>query len=246
MKTFALYNLKGGVGKTSSCVNLAYLAAKEGKKTLIWDLDPQSSTTFYLAKKSKLKGGLESIFKKESSLEDVIKKTDYENLFIIPADINSRDVDLVLDELKKSDNRLKKVLSEIKKEFDYVFIDCPPMLTLLSENIFNTADMVLFPMIPSTLSERTYHQVKDFFKANNYKPKKIIPFFNMVDLRRNLHKETIEKFSKNKYSALESIIPNSSFVEKMGIHQSPVLEFSGRSKPALAYKKLWSEIKDLG
>lgn len=245
MKTFALYNLKGGVGKTSSCVNLAYTAAKEGHKTLIWDMDPQSSSTFYLAKKSKLKGGLESLLKKESSIEDVIKKTDYENLFVIPSELKSRDVDLMLEDLKKPDNRLKKVLSDIKKEFDFVFIDCPPMLTLLTENIFNTADVVIFPMIPSTLSERTYHQVLDFFTDNKYKPKKIVPFFNMVDLRRKLHKETIEKFSKGKYNCLNTVIPNSSFVEKMGLHQSPIAEYSPTSKPAKAFLELWKEIKGL-
>ena len=245
MKTFALYNLKGGVGKTSSCVNLAYSAAKEGHKTLIWDMDPQSSSTFYLAKKSKLKGGLEAIFKKESAMEDVIKKTDYDNLFVIPSELKSRDIDLMLEDLKKPDNRLKKVLAAIKKEFDFVFIDCPPMLTLLTENIFNTADTVIFPMIPSTLSERTYLQVIDFFEENKYKPKKIVPFFNMVDLRRSLHKETINKFQNGKYNSLNTVIPNSSLIEKMGLHQSPIGEFSPQSKPAKAYDELWKEIKGL-
>jgi len=245
MKVLSLYNLKGGVGKTSACVNLAYLAAREGAKTLIWDLDPQSSATFYLDKKNKLKGGLEKILKKKSSLEKAIKKTDYENLFIIPAEINHRNVDLVLDDLKKSDTRLKKALADIKGDFDYVFIDAPPMLTLLSENIFNSSDAVISPMIPSVLSERTYLQVKGFFKENKLKPKKLVPFFNMVDLRRNLHKQTLAEFSNGKTQSLKTFIPNSSIVEKMGLHQSPVGEFAPRSKPALAFGALWAEVKAL-
>jgi cellulose biosynthesis protein BcsQ len=243
MKTIALYNLKGGVGKTSACVNLAYCAARDGHKTLLWDMDPQSSATFYLDKKTKLKGGIEKLLKRKTKLEKVIKKTSYENLFIIPSELDNRDADQVLDDMKKSESRLKKVLKELGDNFDYLFIDAPPMITLLSENIFNSAHIIAFPMIPSTLSERTYHQVRDYFKSNDYKARKILPFFNMVDMRRNLHKETLTRFADNDYPTFETYIPASSTVEKMGIHQAPVPTFAPRSKPSSAYKALWKEIK---
>ena len=136
MVTIALYNLKGGVGKTASCVNFAWLAAQDGYKTLLWDLDPQGSTTFYYQAKPRVKGGMKKLMSKEIALEEVIMATDYENIDIIPADISARNLDIILGDLKSSKKRLKSILQELEGEYDFVFIDCPPGFSVLSENIF--------------------------------------------------------------------------------------------------------------
>ncbi|NJM94371.1 MAG: ParA family protein [Cytophagales bacterium] len=242
MKSFALYSLKGGVGKTTSCINLAYVAAKQGKRTLIWDLDPQSAATFYLSKKSKLKGGVKRLLENKQGLEEIIKDTDYKNLFIIPGDLKNREMDLVLDDLKKSKKKFHELMESLGREFDYVFIDSPPMLTILAENIFNAVDYVVSPTIPTTLSMRTLEQVKDFF-GDKKLTDKIIPFFTMVDIRKRLHKDIVEGHSQNGHGFLEPYIPYSSVVEKMGLEQAPVNHFSPRSKPAQAYQEIWEDIR---
>lgn len=164
MFTFALFNLKGGVGKTASCVNFAYLAAKDGYKTLLWDIDPQGATSFYYNVKPKQKVIMKDLVGKDAELTPNIMATEYENLDIIPADVTAKAHDVMIDEMQGSKKRLATVLKQLKSEYDFVFIDCPPGLSSLAENIFNASDIVLMPIIPTTLSVRTYHMIKDFLK----------------------------------------------------------------------------------
>ena len=245
MKVIALYNLKGGVGKTSTCVNLAYQAAEEGNATLLWDLDPQAAATFYYELKPKLKGGVEKLLSKKVNIHYFIKATKYKRLDVIPSDVSNRNMDLLLDDLKKSEVRFKKMIQSLSTEYSYLFIDCPPALNLLSEHIFGISDHILIPTIPSTLSERTYLQIKRHFNKQKFDKSKIIPFFSMVDLRKKMHKETMGNFSGSFKQALDARIPNSSIIERMGEHKAPVFAFARNSRPAQAYRSLWAEIKGL-
>ena len=243
MVTIALYNLKGGVGKTASCVNFAYLAAQDGYKTLLWDIDPQGSASFYYQSKPKHKGGIKKLIEKDADLEDAIMATDYENLDIIPADLSAKSFDVILEEMKSSKKRLKNILQPLNKLYDFVFIDCPPGFSVLSENIFNAADIVLMPVIPTTLSVRTYNMVKDYFKEKNIDLLKMMCFFTMADLRKNMHNEIIETLYKDK-KFFENYIPYLSDVEKMGIHKAPVETYAKGSYAAQCYRDLWAEIKE--
>ena len=244
MKVFALYNLKGGVGKTTSCVNLAYLAAKEGHRVLIWDLDPQCATSFFL------EDGLQHthevrnlVAAKNRDATHLIRSTKYRNLDLIPGSLHNRHLDRALDELKKSKTHFQKLLKSLRSSYDYLFFDCPPALTLLSENIFRSAHFVLLPMIPSVLSERTYRQVHRFFEQENYDRRKIVPFFTLVDGRKKIHKSTIDLFRSEKRKLLRATIPYSAVVEKMGIEQAPLPQFSPRSNACYSYRNLWQELK---
>lgn len=172
MKIIAIYNLKGGVGKTATAVNLAYLASIEGAKTLLWDLDPQASTTFYYQVKAKIKGGMKKLMGNKSEIEEAIKSTHYDNLDILPADISTRNLDIILDDMKSSKKRLKNILSELSGDYDYVFIDSPPGFSVLSENIFSAADYLLLPMIPTTLSVRAFETITEYFQDNGLEKKK--------------------------------------------------------------------------
>ena len=116
MTTIALYNLKGGVGKTASCVNFAYLAAADGHKTLLWDIDPQGSSSFYYKAKPKNHHGIKKLVTKDADLENAILSTDFELLDIIPADSNTKSTDIMLEEMKGNKNRLKNVIKQIDKE----------------------------------------------------------------------------------------------------------------------------------
>ncbi|MEP7144850.1 MAG: AAA family ATPase, partial [Ferruginibacter sp.] len=198
MITVALYNLKGGVGKTASCVNFAYLAAKDGYKTLLWDIDPQGSTTFYYKIKPKDAQGIKKLLSKDANLEAAIMDTNYQGLEIIPADASSKSFDIMLEEMRGNKNRLRSILKQFENEYDFIFIDCPPGFSALSENIFNASDVVLMPIIPTTLSIRTYNMVKDYFKEKDLDSSKMMCFFTMVDLRKNMHNEIMEHLFKDK------------------------------------------------
>jgi len=243
MIVIALYNLKGGVGKTASCVNFAYLAAKEGYKTLLWDIDPQGSTSFYFKAKPKSYPGFKKLISKDANLEDVLLATDYENLDIIPADKSVKSFDVMMEEMRGSKNRLKGVLKQFEGEYDFVFIDCPPGLSVLSENIFNASDIVLMPIIPTTLSVRTYNMIKDYFKEKGLDSNKMMCFFTMTDLRKNMHNEIMEHLYKDK-RFFQNYIPYLSDVEKMGIHRQPVEEFARSGYAAECYRELWTEITE--
>ena len=179
MKTLAFYNLKGGVGKTAAAVNFAYLAAADGIKTLVWDLDPQGSSSFYLHVKND-KNESEKIFLDKTDIKDSIQQSLFENLYVIPADISARNVDLVLDDVRQSKKKIKSLLSGLK-DFDLVILDCPPGISLLHDSVFTASDFVIMPNIPTTLSIRSYEMVAAYFKENELDKSKLKCFFSMVD-----------------------------------------------------------------
>jgi chromosome partitioning protein len=241
MTVLALYNLKGGVGKTAATINLAYLAAAGGLKTLVWDLDPQGSSTFYLNAEPAAKNETKKILTDELDVKEAVQDSTFENLWIIPSDLSARNADLVLDDMKQSRKKLKSLISSLK-QFDVIFLDCPPGISLLHDNIFNAADWILMPNIPTTLSIRSYETVTGYFKDNSFDASKIKCFFNMVDHRKNLHHEVMEQFYKDKIF-FKSYIPYLSDVEKMGTHQQPVFEFANSSFAAQCFRDLWHEVK---
>ncbi|MGB4774646.1 MAG: ParA family protein [Daejeonella sp.] len=241
MITIALYNLKGGVGKTAAAVNLTYLASVDGFKTLLWDLDPQGSASFYFNAASQSKNQSSKLIGGNLNIKDVVQETSFENLWIIPSDLSARNADILLDETKQSRKKIKSLLHDAK-QFDIVLLDCPPGISLLHENVFNAADIILMPHIPTTLSIRSFDSVVGYFKDNSLDTSKIKCFFNMVDHRKSLHHETIQEFY-NKRLFLKNYIPYLSDVEKMGKHQQPIFEFANSSYAAQCYRDLWNEIK---
>ncbi|MBN8720191.1 MAG: AAA family ATPase [Sediminibacterium magnilacihabitans] len=242
MVTLALYNLKGGVGKTAASINLAYLAAREGYKTLVWDLDPQGSSSFYLGAKAPVKNEARKLLNDEMELTEAILPSPYENLSIIPADISSRQADILLNEMKQSKRKLASMLAALKKEYAVVILDCPPGISVLHDAVFVAADWVLMPNIPTTLSIRSYETVDGYFKENDFDRSKLKCFFSMVDHRKNLHHEVMHDFYKDKYF-LKSYIPYLSDVEKMGVHEAPLETYAASSYAAQCYRDLWKEIR---
>jgi cellulose biosynthesis protein BcsQ len=243
LRVLATYNIKGGVGKTSAAVNLAYLAAREGSATLLWDLDPQGGSTYLLRVKPRIKGGGRKLVRGRSDVETLIKGTDYERLDLLPADFSYRHMDLALDATKRPARRLGKVLAPLRREYDYVFLDCPPSISLVSESVFDAADVLLVPIVPATLSSRTFGQLQDVVRAEARTPPQVLAFFSMVDGRKRLHREVIASFDHDP-ALLRTAIPTASEVERMGELRAPILHFSPRGRAALAYEALWSETKD--
>ncbi len=147
--------------------------------------------------------------------------------------------------MRKPTRALHKVLKPLRNEYDYIFLDCPPSISLVSEAIFEAADCLLVPIIPTTLSLRTLKQLMTFGSDETNAPRlNVLPFFSMVDKRKNLHREIIATLPKEIPALLSSQIPYASEVEKMGIHRAPLASFAERSRGAQAYQTLWNEIQE--
>jgi chromosome partitioning protein len=242
MTTLALYSNKGGVGKTAAAVNLAYLAARSGKPTLICDLDPQGATSYYLRVKPKVKRQARGLAKAGPAIEDSIKGTDYENLDLLPSDFTHRNLDIGFDKLKRPRQRLRMVLAPLAKQYDLIILDCPPTINILAENIFAAADHILTPLIPTTLSLCAYEQMLAFLKESRDAPKKVYAFFSMVDGRKKMHRQTSLHIQNSFEHILDSAIPYLSEIEQMGLTREPVGTLTHRSTAAIAYRDLWSEV----
>jgi cellulose biosynthesis protein BcsQ len=242
MKVVALYSIKGGVGKTSSAVNLAFIAAKSGFRTLVWDLDPQGASSYYFRVKPKVKGGSKDLIAGKRELDGLIKATDFENLDLLPADFSFRNLDLVLDARKKPTKQLKKLLEPLAKDYDFVFLDCPPNISLLSEAVFEACDLLLSPIIPTTLSLRTLEQLKTFIEDNKLDNLTLIPFFSMADRRKKMHCDIMAHLVETYPNVATAIIPYASDIERMGIERSPVCSYIRNSTSTRAYIDLWQEV----
>ncbi|RLA19649.1 MAG: ParA family protein [Gammaproteobacteria bacterium] len=242
MKIIASYNIKGGVGKTSTAVNLAYIAAQNGYKTLVWDLDPQGASSYYFRVKPKVKGGSKQLIAGDRKLDGLIKATDFDNLDLLPADFSFRNLDLLLDARKKPTQRIKKLLVPLTKEYDFIILDCPPNISLLSESVFAAADILLSPIIPTTLSLRTLEQLKKYLKDNKLKHVQLIPFFSMADRRKTMHREIIASLVEKHPDILQTIIPYASDIERMGWERMPLGAYVNKGRSVDAYKALWQEI----
>ena len=244
MTTLAIYSNKGGVGKTAAAVNLSYLAARTGAKTLLCDLDPQSSATYYFRVKPKLRSGAKGFIKGGKQVYKSVKGTDYENLDLLPADFSLRNLDVTFDKLRRSKKRLKKILSPLKNVYNVIILDCPVTINILAENIFNAVDYTLVPLIPTTLSVRTYRQLLAFCKKNKYAVNRIYTFFSMVDRHKKMHKELMAAVAGEFDGILQSPIPYLAQIEKMGIHREPVVAFAPRSVPSKSYQNLWRQVQE--
>lgn len=242
MKVYATYNIKGGVGKTSVAVNLAHLAARNGHHTLLWDLDPQGAATYLFRVRPKVKGGSKALVQGTRSLDEAIKATDFDRLDLVPADLRYRNMDLQLDDMKRPGRRIRQLLQPLGNEYDAVFLDCPPSISLLSENVLHAVDTLLVPMIPATLSVRTFDQLVDFIDDFDGRRPQVQAFFSMVDRRKRLHRDVMERLAAERPGILSTAIPALAIIEQMAEWRAPVTAFAPHSPAALWYEALWSEL----
>jgi chromosome partitioning protein len=236
----ATYNIKGGVGKTSTAVSLAYLAARDGFRTLLWDLDPQGASTYLFRIKPKVRGGARKLVRGKTDISALIRGTDFERLDLLPADFSYRHMDLALDGVKHPTERLARVIAPLREEYDCIFLDCPPSISLVSESVFEAADALLVPLIPATLSSRTFEQLEALVRGGPL----VLAFFSMVDRRKRLHRDVMDSVREaGGDSVLESVIPASVDVERMGAKRTVLAEFAARGRAAAAYEALWTEVR---
>jgi cellulose biosynthesis protein BcsQ len=245
VRVVGVYGIKGGVGKTSTAINLAALSAQSGKRTLLWDLDPQGAAAYLLQVKPKVKGGSLGLLTGDRELQDAVRETSIEKLDLLPADETIRNADVALDDTKRAERQLNRMLKPVRDSYDVVFLDCPPGLTLLSENVFRAADVLLMPLIPTPLSLRTYDQLLDFLEGLEDHRPRVHPFLSMVDGRKKVHAELHAELMRRTTSVLTAWIPASSAVERMAVRRSPLVVTEPRSPVAQAYRDLWHELSGL-
>jgi cellulose biosynthesis protein BcsQ len=242
MRIIASYNIKGGVGKTTTAVNLAYLAARDGARTLVWDLDPQAAATYLFRIRPRVKGGSAALIRGRRPAQQAIKGTDFDNLDLLPADFTYRNMDLTLDGTKRSGNRLGRLLDTLADEYDIVLLDCPPSVSLVSENVVRAADTLLVPLIPTTLSLRTLDQLTDFVAGLPGRQPALLAFFPMTDRRKRLHRQVIADLPGQRPDISATSIPAAALVEQMGIRRAPVPHFAPNSPISRAYEQLWKQV----
>ena len=241
MKTVALFSIKGGVGKTAAAVNLAHLAARGGARTLLWDLDPQGAASFYLRIRPNLAGGSRRLLKRKNRLGESIKASDFPGLDVVPADFSLRSLVLALNDLRDPLTRLRRLLRPMRDDYDLVFVDCAPGVSLVSDAVMRASDLVLVPTIPSTLSLRTYTQLLDHARAKGLGAA-IVPFFSMADRRRRLHRDIMLEFASRSPECSRIFIPYATEVEQMGPRRLPVTAFAPASAPSRAFEQLWAQV----
>jgi len=245
VKILSSYSIKGGVGKTALAVNLAFALREAGHRILLLDLDPQGAASFYFRVDSAPKFRMRDTKSLIDGLRRNIRESDFHGLDIIPSNLGYRHFDILLDNMSKRRRQLRKVLEEFKPDYDVILLDCPPNITLLSENVFRASDAILVPVIPTVLSRRTLDQLTGFFQAEELPHQVLRPFFSMVQKRNKMHREIMAELPSLHPSFLKTAIPFSADVEKMGLHRMPLLAYSRACAAAKAYRALCDEILSL-
>jgi chromosome partitioning protein len=236
MTAIAIYSLKGGVGKTTMAVNLAFAAVKSGRKTLLWDLDPQGASTWLLGGDQPVGGDARAIFSKDVRPDQLIRNTSIERLDLLPADPSLRQLDLFLHELDKK-KRLAKLIETLTRDYDRIILDCPPGLTEISDQVLRAASLIIVPLVPAPLSRRALDMMEVHQVEDHRRDAPLLPVFSMVDRRRSLHAEAM---------AAEPgwpIIPMASAIELATLQRAPVGITAPRTKAAAAFTDLWRAIE---
>ena len=192
MKVVATYSIKGGVGKTSAAVNLAALAAREGLRTVLWDLDPQGAATFLFRVEPKVKGGGSKLIRGQARAARRDEghrrrgpRPAARRLLLPPPRHPARQAQ------EAAGGRVTACSRQLEDAYDLAILDCAPSISLVSESVFTAADLLLVPLVPSTLAVRTLDQLRDFLAGVPEPAPEVLPFFSMVDRRKRLHKELV-------------------------------------------------------
>ena len=241
MKIYATYNIKGGVGKTSAAVNLAHLAASSGYNALLWDLDPQGAATYLFRVRPKVKGGGRALVDGTRSLDDAIKATDFDGLDLVPADFSYRNLDVQLDDTKRPTRRIRQLLRAARRTYDMVFLDCPPSISLLSENVLHAVDTLLVPIIPATLSVRTFDQLASSSAISTAANRGCVPSSRWWTGASGCIANWWHSVSR-KAGDSDHRHPGAVDHRADGRKRAPVTAFPPHSTAARCYKALWAEV----
>jgi chromosome partitioning protein len=242
VKIYAVTNIKGGVGKTTTAVNLAYLCAAAGTPTLLWDLDPQGGATYLLRGEPREHASAKRLVAGRRELPELVAPTAYAGLDLLPADFSYRNFAVQLAARRHPTERLLKMSRSLRATYGALFLDCPAGISLLSENVLRAADVVIVPLVPAPLSIRMLRELYGFVAAEGWVDLMLLPFFSMVDRRRSLHQELMASARAEFPAILEAEVPYRSEIERMAVRRAPLAAGGATSEAALIYTRLWQQI----
>jgi len=241
-KAIAIFNQKGGVGKTTTNINLAASLALKGKRILILDIDPQGNTTsgMGISKKGLERTMYEVLINDKLEPQDAILKTNVKNVDIIPASVQLAGAEIELVQLEGREKRLKKALDKIKSQYDYIFIDCPPSLGLLTINSLTAVDSVLIPIQCEFYALEGVSQLMSTIELvkKSLNPNLEIQgvILSMFDGRTNLSIQVVEEVKKYfKEKVYTTVIPRNVRLAEAPSYGMPITEYDPKSKGAEAY-----------
>lgn len=247
-KIIAIANQKGGVGKTTTAVNLSACLGKAGKKTLIIDIDPQGNTTSGLGINPRdLEISVYDCLINDVPMKETILKTDFDNLYIVPSNIDLAGAELELVMKENREYRLKKAIYDVKDYFDFVLIDCPPSLGLVTLNSFAATDSILIPIqceyyALEGLSQLT-NTVKMVKKAFNPHLSIEGVLLTMFDARTNLSIQVVDEVKKFfGQKVFGTIIPRNVRLSEAPSFGQPIIEYDKNSRGAECYTELAEEV----
>ena len=246
-KTVAIFNQKGGVGKTTTCVNMAAALGAKGKKTLLIDIDPQGNTTSGVGvDKSEVEYSTYDMLVDDVSARAIMIETEFKNLFLLPSSINLAGAELEMAEIENRNSALKKAIAGLVVEFDYIIIDCPPSLGILSINALVAADTLIVPLQCEYYALEGLSQLVSTVRTIKQHYNKHLELegvlFTMYDSRLKLTQQVIDEV--NKYfpnKAYKTMIPRSVKIAEAPSFGEPVIYYEKYSKASFAYKKFVDE-----
>ena len=245
-KIISVANQKGGVGKTTTTVNLSTLLAKKGKKVLLIDTDPQGNATSGLGVTKELELSVYDILVGDTTFEETIEKTAIKNLSVCPSNISLAGAEVQLVSMMSREQRLKVKLDEIKDQYDYILIDCPPSLGLITLNAFTASDTVLIPVQCEYFALEGLGQLLNTVNLVKKHLNKSLEIegalLTMYDARTNLSNQVVKEVKKYfEGKVYKTVIPRNVRLSEAPSYGMPISLYDPRSKGAKAYEKLAKE-----
>ena len=229
-RVISIANQKGGVGKTTTSINISTILAKKGKRVLLIDADPQGNATSGIGIEKKTEKSIYDVIIEETKIEEVVLETQVKNLKICPSNINLAGAEVELVSMMSREYRLKERIEEEKENYDYIIIDCPPSLGLITLNAFTASDSVLIPV------QCEYYALDKELELEG-------AVLTMYDARTNLSNQVVKEV-KNYFEdkVYKTVIPRNVRLSEAPSFGMPISLYDPKSKGAKCYDKLVKEI----
>lgn len=243
MKALALYSLKGGVGKTTAAVHLAHLAARAGRATLLWDLDPQGAASWIFRVRPDPESRPKRWLREPAELWAAIRGSDWAGLDVLPADLALRGLEAGLAREAEPEAALAAALAELGTRYERIVLDCPPALSPLVRAALAAVDALVVPTIPTPLALRTLATLYPELKPARARGLLVLPFFSLVDARKALHRE-VRAFARGaELGFLATEVPYAARVESVAVLRRPLTSL-GAEAAAAPFVALAQELEE--